>query len=183
MIKIKMEDISLHILDIVENSINADANKIFIALVENTKKNFLKLIIKDNGRGIDKKILDKITDPFFTTRKTRRIGLGIPLLQQSVEEAEGNLKIKSKIGKGTSIIATFKLNHIDRKPLGDLGETLITLIAGNSNIDFVFIYKKDGKIFKFSTENFEKELFRDPQFLRAIKEYIKGNLNDMKITF
>ncbi len=124
-----MQDLSLHVLDIVENSIAAGAKNIKITISENIEKDVLTLTIQDNGQGIDKKTLDKVIDPFYSTKKIRRIGLGLSMLAQATKEANGNFHIKSKKGKGTTITATFVHSHIDRKPVGDMTETLITLIA------------------------------------------------------
>ncbi len=123
-----MEDLSLHILDIVENSIRAKASRIEI---------------KDNGQGIDEETMKKVLDPFFTTKTTRKVGLGLPLLSQAARESGGNIEIASKVGRGTRIKASFGYSHIDRKPLGNIGATLTALIAGNPEVDFIYGYKKD----------------------------------------
>ena len=133
-----MEDLSLHILDIVENSIAAGAKNIRIKIIEEKKKDFLAVEIIDDGKGMDDKTLKKVLDPFYTTRNTRKVGLGLPLLAQSAEESGGNIKIESKPGKKTTVKTTFSYSHIDRKPLGDVSETLKVLIAGNPDINFIF---------------------------------------------
>jgi len=139
-----MEDLSLHILDIVENSITAGAKKIKIKIIEEEKKDLLAIEIIDDGKGMDEKTIKKVLDPFFTTGNTKKVGLGLPLLAQSAEESGGSIKIESKPGKKTTVKATFGYSHIDRKPLGDVGETLKVLFAGNPDIHFVFEYQKDG---------------------------------------
>jgi K+-sensing histidine kinase KdpD len=136
-----MEDISLHILDIVENSIRAGARNIKIKIVEDEVKDILTLIIKDDGCGMDEKTQKKALDPFFTTKKNKKIGLGLPLLSQSVEESGGELKIFSKNGKGTKIIATFRLDNIDTKPKGNIDETIRVLKSTHPEIRFVYEYK------------------------------------------
>ena len=151
-----MEDLSLHILDIVENSIAAGAKKIKIKIIEEKKKDSLTIEITDDGKGMDEKTLKKVLDPFFTTRNTRKIGLGLPLLAQSAEESGGSIKIESEPGKKTTVKATFGYSHIDRKPFGDVGETLKVLIAGNPDINFIFEYQKDGVKNLFDTEGFKK---------------------------
>jgi hypothetical protein len=103
----------------------------------------LTIEIKDNGQGIDEETIKKIDDPFFTTRTTRKVGLGLPLLSQAARESGGNIEVESKVGRGTKVKATFGYSHIDRKPLGDMGTTLATLIAGNPEVDFRYEYKKD----------------------------------------
>ncbi|UCF86553.1 MAG: sensor histidine kinase, partial [Nitrospiraceae bacterium] len=124
-----MEDLSLHILDISENSIRAGATEIGIEIVENVKENILLIEIHDNGKGMSEEMVKQVSDPFFTTKTTRRIGLGIPFLIQAARETMGDVDIKTGEGKGTTITARFQYNHIDRKPLGDMEKTMSVLIA------------------------------------------------------
>lgn len=130
-----MEDLSLHILDIAENSIRAGARNIEIKILKHSKKDILKITIKDDGCGMDKETLKKCLNPFFTT-KNKKVGLGLSLLQQATEEGGGYLKIYSKENKGTKIIATFKLSNIDTKPLGNVEETIKVLKATHKDIKF-----------------------------------------------
>jgi hypothetical protein len=146
-----MEDLSLHILDIAENSIGAKASRIEIIVVEETKNDLLTIEIKDNGRGIEGETMKRVLDPFFTTRLTRKVGLGLPLLSQAAKESGGQLELESKVGVGTEVKATFGYSHIDRKPLGDIGATLTTLIAGNPEVDFIYEHKKDGEEYRLDT--------------------------------
>lgn len=147
----KMEDLSLHILDIVENSIEAKASKIRIKINEDIKRDLLTIEIKDNGKGMDEETLKKAIDPFYTTRSTRRVGLGLPLLAQATKESGGNFEIKSKAGKGTEIKATFQHSHIDRKPLGDINSTLTTLMIAHPEIDFIYEYQNAETKFSLDT--------------------------------
>ena len=147
-----MEDLSLHILDIVENSIGAKASRIKIKVNENMKRNLLTIEIKDNGEGMDEETIKKVLDPFYTTRTTRRVGLGLSLLAQATKESGGNIKIKSIIGKGTSVKAVFQYNHVDRKPLGDIEKTLTTLIVGNPEINFIYEHRRGDVKFKLDTK-------------------------------
>jgi signal transduction histidine kinase len=146
-----VEDLSLHILDIVENSIRAKASRIEIRVVEDTVKDLLTIEIKDNGQGIDEKTIKKVLDPFFTTRTTRKVGLGLPLLSQAARESGGDIEIESKVGRGTRVKATFGYSHIDRKPLGNMEVTLKTLITGNPEVDFIYEHKKDESEFRLDT--------------------------------
>ena len=143
---------SLHILDIVENSIRAKASRIEIKVVEDTRKDLLTIEIKDNGQGIDEETIKKVVDPFFTTRTTRKVGLGLPLLSQAARESGGDVEIESKVGRGTRVKATFGYSHIDRKPLGNMEKTLITLIAGNPEVDFRYEHKKDELEYHLDTK-------------------------------
>jgi len=147
-----VEDLSLHILDIVENSIRAKASRIEIKVVEDTRKDLLTIEIKDNGQGIDEETIKKVVDPFFTTRTTRKVGLGLPLLSQAARESGGDVEIESKVGRGTRVKAIFGYSHIDRKPLGNMGKTLTTLIAGNPEVDFRYEHKKDELEYHLDTK-------------------------------
>lgn len=141
-----MQDLSLHILDILENSIAASASRIEIELEEDTGRDVLCLEIRDNGRGMDAETRKRALDPFFTTKTTRRVGLGLPLLAQAARESGGTLEIASQPGQGTRVRAVFQLSHPDRKPLGDIAETLRTILSGRPELDLQFRYKKDSEI-------------------------------------
>ncbi|MDY6970215.1 MAG: ATP-binding protein [Spirochaetota bacterium] len=169
-----MEDISLHILDIVENSLNARASLVEIRIIEDTKKDMLQITIKDNGKGMDPDMVRKVRDPFVTTRTTRKVGLGISLLEQAAKEADGYLELKSEPGKGTEITATFTSSHIDRKPMGDIGSTMISLIIGNPDVDFFYESNIDGDITLLDTKEIKEELdgisISDPAVIKLIRE-------------
>ena len=137
-----MEDISLHILDIAENSIRANAKNINIVIIENKKEDLLTLAIKDDGEGMDDKMKEYAMNPFFTTKEGKKVGLGLAFLSQSAEEAGGTMKIESEPGKGTRITATFKLGHIDRKPFGNLNETIKCLKITHPEINITFDHDK-----------------------------------------
>jgi len=179
-----MEDLSLHILDIVENSITAGAGRIEIEITEDIEKNLLLIKIKDNGKGMDKEIIKMAYDPFFTTRTTRRIGLGIPLLAQSARESGGDISIASKKAEGTTITARFQYDHIDRKPLGDIVKTLIVLIAAHPQIDFLFEHRRGGCIYSLDTAELKKDLgnipINTPAVIKFIKDDISKWLNETK---
>ena len=129
-----MEDISLHILDIAENSIRAGAKNVNIKVTEDRKNDLLTLIIEDDGEGMDETTRALALDPFFTTKKGKKVGLGLSLLSHSAEEAGGTMKIESAPGKGTKISVTFRLSHIDRKPIGNLNETIKCLVITHPEI-------------------------------------------------
>lgn len=146
-----MEDLSLHILDIAENSITASAKRIEIRIDEDQAKDLLTIEIKDDGKGMDEQTLKKVLDPFFTTRTTRRVGLGLSLLAQAARETDGNLELDSRNGEGTTVRASFRLSHPDRKPMGDILETIRTLVIGHPEIDFMYEHKKNDSIYRFDT--------------------------------
>ncbi len=176
-----MEDLSLHILDIAENSITAGADRIKIRIVEDIKKNLLLLEISDNGRGMDREMLEHARDPFHTTRTTRRVGMGIPLLAQAARESMGDIDIKTEEGKGTTVTATFRYDHIDRKPLGDIAQTMAVLIASNPDIDFIFEHERNGRTYLLDTSEIKRELdgvpVTTPEVIKIIKDDISTWLN------
>ncbi|MHC4520617.1 MAG: ATP-binding protein [Planctomycetota bacterium] len=151
-----MEDLSLHILDIAENSIAAEAKRIEVRIEEDQVKDLLTIEIKDDGRGMDEETLRRVLDPFFTTRTTRRVGLGLPLLAQASRESDGTIEIDSNPGQGTAVKATFRYRHLDRKPLGNIHETIQTLVAGHPEIDFLFEHTRDGSRYSFDTREIGK---------------------------
>lgn len=131
-----MEDLSLHILDIAENSLNAGAQNIRVLLIE--KNETLILEIDDDGKGMNEDVLSKANDPFFTTKEGKKIGLGLAFLSQAAEETGGNLKIERRTEKGIRIIACFNKNNIDMKPLGDIKKTMRVLKVSHPEVNFVF---------------------------------------------
>ena len=133
-----MEDISLHILDIAENSIRAKARNVDIMLAEDKNNDLLTLTIKDDGEGMDDKTKAYAVNPFFSTKKGKKVGLGLAFLSHSAEEAGGAMKVESEPGKGTKVTATFKLGHIDRKPFGNLNETIKCLQVTHPEINITF---------------------------------------------
>jgi signal transduction histidine kinase len=139
-----MYDLSLHLLDIIENSITADATRIDIRIIEQSKTDKLIIEIRDNGRGMDREIQEKVLDPFFTTKSQKKTGLGLSLFAQAAKESGGNLNIQSEVSKGTKITAVFKLGHIDRKPLGDMDETMRVLRATHPEVVFRYRYEIRG---------------------------------------
>jgi len=173
-----MEDLSLHILDVVENSTAAGATRIEIGIREDTRGDRLVLTIRDNGRGMDPALLARVRDPFATTRTTRRVGLGLSLLDQAAREADGHLEIRSTPGAGTEVVATFRHGHVDRRPLGDLAATLITLILGNPTVDFRLEWERDGASTTVDTREIKQELggvpITDPAVLALIRELLRG---------
>lgn len=156
-----MRELSLHILDIAENGISAGADCIRILLEEARRADLLTIRISDNGHGMPAEKVEKLTDPFITSRTTRRVGLGLSLLAAAAERCEGKLKVKTAPGAGTEVEATFRYSHIDRAPVGDMAATITTLIMGNPQIDFVYTHIVDGKDFTMDTRELKAELGND----------------------
>ena len=146
-----MQDLSLHILDVAENAIRAGGTKIVIEIAEDHDHDKLTVHIEDNGKGMDKEILKKALDPFFTTKGGKKVGLGLPLLAQAAKQAGGELRVESQEGKGTKVVAEFQLSHPDIKPLGNIVETITTLVAGNPTTQFVFNYTKEDEQYHFDS--------------------------------
>ncbi|HXX53712.1 MAG TPA: ATP-binding protein [Thermodesulfovibrionales bacterium] len=173
---------SLHILDIAENSIDAGATRVEVMVEEDSMKDKLSIRVRDNGRGMDETTRERVTDPFFTTKTVRRVGLGLPFLKQASEECEGHFSITSERGQGTTISVSFKRSHIDRKPLGDIGATIMVLIAGNPSVDFVFRYRKDSYHYRLETEQLKGELsglpINSPEVLQMVKEDINKGITE-----
>lgn len=171
-----MEDISLHILDIAENSVAAQADKIEIRICEDLDKDLLSIEIIDNGVGMDKETLEKALDPFYTSKTVRRFGFGLSLLSEAAKAANGHFSLQSKKGEGAILKADFQHSHIDRQPLGDIGQTLITLIIGNPEIDFIFEHKRNGHTSFLDTRIIKKQLQEMPinslAGIKMIREYL-----------
>lgn len=147
----QMEDLSLHILDVAENSIMASAGKVEIKISEDKTSDLLTLEISDDGRGMDEETLKKALDPFFTTRTTRRVGLGLSMLAQAARESGGKMDVSSHPNEGTVVRATFRLSHPDCKPMGDIAETIRTLVVAHPEIDFIFEHTCNGSIYRFDS--------------------------------
>jgi len=172
-----MKDLSLHILDIAENSVAANAELIEIKITEDMKMDLLTVEVIDNGVGMDEKTLGKALDPFFTSKTVRRFGFGLSLLAEAAKAANGRFSMQSKKGEGTRIKADFQYSHIDRQPLGDIGETIITLIIGNPEIDFIFVHKKNNHMYCLDTREIKLQLNEMPinssAGIRLIREHLK----------
>ena len=147
-----MKDLSLHILDIAENSILAMAEEIRIQIIEDLEQDTFTLIIKDDGNGMSPETAARVEDPFFTTKKGKKAGLGLSLLGHAARQTGGRLTIDSEEGKGTQTSALFKKSHPDMKPTGDIIESLATLIAGNPSVRFIYDSNENGEITHFDTE-------------------------------
>lgn len=173
-----MEDLSLHILDIAENSISAGAKNIEIIILEDTNKDILKIEIIDNGKGMSEDQIQKVTNPFFTSRTTRKVGLGLPLLNQAAKMANGTMNIKSTVGKGTHVSVTFQHSHIDRQPLGNMADTIMTVVASNPDIDIKYIHKRNGKQFVFDWRELKKELIKKETISTSVLTFVKKYIID-----
>lgn len=176
-----MDELALNILDIAYNSIRAKASLIKIYIIDSLKDNIICIDIIDNGCGMSKELVEKVVDPFYTTRTTRSVGLGIPLFKQNAELTGGFLKISSHVGIGTSVKAKFIKNHIDTPMMGNLVETIATLIQANDNIDYEFKYQNDNICFEMNTKDMKEILgdvkINEPEVILWLKDYIKEGID------
>jgi hypothetical protein len=172
-----MRELSLHILDAMENSLEAGATWIDLTIEEDPAADRLAIMIQDNGPGMSEGQLARIFDPFFTTRSTRYVGLGIPLFKAATERCNGSLTITSQPGEGTMLWATFQHSHIDRAPLGNITETLLAVIlSGSCNLHYV--HRVDGHEFAFSTKDIRSELDNVPLTHPAVRKWLRDFIDE-----
>ncbi len=181
-----MRTLSEHILDIVQNSVRAKATLIEIIVKEDKKNDFCSLIIKDNGCGMSKEILEQAANPFFTSRTTRKVGLGIPLLKHNAEMAGGGFSLESESGKGTVLTATFGLTNIDKPPLGDIWESFYLTLLSYSEGNLVYRHTTPKGDFQISSDELKEVLgdvsFQQKEIRDGIIELIKTNLEEIEAT-
>lgn len=165
-------------MDIMQNSTAAGADTIKVKIYTCSEEDQLVICVIDNGRGMDKQLLERITDPFVTTRTTRKVGLGIPLLKASAQRASGDLFIVSEKNKGTKLEASFKISHIDRLPLGDIGETVAGIIMANPEIDFELEFGNGKECFTAGTKEIREKLGDVPITQLDVIDWIREFIND-----
>lgn len=180
-----MREISLHILDIVQNSISAGASLVSISVCENTESDSFKVIISDNGKGMDSDMVKKVTDPFTTSRSTRKVGLGIPLFKLAAENTGGSFRISSEVGQGTEVCADFVRSSIDRQPLGDISGTLLGLFTSYEDTDFLYRHTVDERSFEADTRELKRVLggisFSEPSVFKWLSEYLSEGEKELGI--
>ena len=174
-----MPEISLNVLDVAENSVRAKASRIEITVTADSAADTLTIVIADNGCGMSPEMVERVTDPFFTTRKTRRVGLGVPFFKMAAEMSGGSFRIESEVGKGTTVTAVFGLSHMDRMPLGDMASTMHQLITMHDEISYYYCYRYDDDSFELDTDAFREILgdvsFAEPEVSSYIREYLAEN--------
>lgn len=173
-----MKELSLNILDVAENSVKAGATLTEILIVENGDK--LTLTIKDDGCGMDEETVKAVTDPFYTTRTTRKVGLGIPLLKLAAEQTEGKFSVESSVGEnhGTTVTAEFNKSHIDFTPLGDVTASVTTLIQGHPDTDFYFSHRLEDKEVTLDTREIRAVLDGVPLDTYDVIKWIEGYIKE-----
>ncbi len=171
-----MQDLSLHLMDIVQNSLKAGAVLIKIEVRVDTAINMLYITIEDNGHGMSAEMVLAVTDPFVTSRTTRSVGLGIPLLKEHCELTGGRLELSSEEGKGTCLVASFGLYSIDRMPIGDISDTMTALVLSDPNVDYIVRFVCDDNEFELSWRDIRDQLADVPLNEPAVLEWIGENL-------
>lgn len=168
----------MHILDIVQNSIAVGATSIEVKVNVQTGKNIFEIAIVDNGCGMDEKLLAHVTDPYTTTRTTRKVGLGLPLLKHTAEQANGFIKVYSEKNCGTKVYALFQDDHIDRPDLGDIAGTIVLIVAANPEIDMRYTHQIDGHQYLFDTQEVKEALGDLPVSSPKIRNFLKEMINE-----
>lgn len=176
-----MRELALNILDITENSVKAGATLVEIDII--AESNVLTIKIKDDGCGMDNEFLNKVTDPFTTTRTTRKVGMGVPLFKMAAEMAGGTFSINSTKGVGTEVVATFEIDNIDREPLGNIADTMVTLLSDDFATEYVLTVSVNGNQFNLDTRELKEQLngisICEPQVLAFVREMINENIKEI----
>ena len=178
-----MKDLSMHIMDILQNSTRAGATEVTLEVLEDVAADTLTIRFIDNGCGMDAETVQKVINPFFTTRTTRKVGLGLPLLKQNTEQTGGRLDIQSEKGKGTTVTAVFGRTHLDRPPMGDLAGTVVLTASAYPDIRFIFHYHNGETDYVFDTVEVNEALdgisIQEPEVIQYLKEMIQENIGNV----
>lgn len=173
----------MHVYDLMENSTAAGAKDISLTIVDSLKNNDFHFTIEDNGRGMSPEFLAKVTDPYTTSRTTRKVGLGLPLIKMNTENCGGGMKLTSTLGVGTRLEFWFQHRHWDRPPMGDLAGTLVLLLSGHEDIHFIITYRTDEDEFVLDTNELKEALdgmsLTDVHIMQYLKEMISENLQEI----
>ena len=188
-----MKELSMHVYDLMENSTAANSTLVELTIKDSLKDNIYAFTIKDNGKGMTPEFLAKVTDPWTTSRTTRKVGLGLPLIKMNTENAGGGMKIESEVGKGTVLNfwfqhdhldrPWFQHDHLDRPPMGDLAGSLVMLFAAHEDIHFIYKHITDDGEFVFDTDEIKEALdgmsMNDISIMKYLKEMIQENLEEI----
>jgi len=167
-----VRELSLHILDVLENAVEAEASRIKIKIDEDIEADQMVIEIRDNGRGMNEERAARVLDPFYTTRETRHVGLGLPLLSEAARRCEGDLSVESEPGKGTMVKAVFRRSHIDRAPLGDIPTALLAILLSERSIDLDYSHRIGGREFRFDSSEIREELGDVPLTHPKVREWL-----------
>lgn len=175
-----MRELSLHVLDLLENAVEAGATRITLTIEEDTAADRLTIRVEDNGKGMPPELAARVLDPFVTTRQTRHVGLGLPLVAAAAERAGGRLEVHSRPGAGTVVTATFGLRHWDRAPLGDLPASLLAVLLAQPPVELVYEHRVDGRVFRCDTRELRQELgdlpLTHPRVRSWLREYLEEGI-------
>ncbi len=173
-----MRELSLHILDVLQNAREAGSRLVRLIVDENVAEDRLTIEVIDDGRGMPEEDMKKVTDPFFTTRKTRHVGLGLPLFAAAAERCNGDFKVEKAPGQGLRVKASFQHGHVDRAPLGDMTRTLLSFFMGEPFCDLLYVHHRNGKTFEFDTRFVRKELSPIPLTHPEVREWLRGYIEE-----
>lgn len=176
-----MTELSLNVLDVAENSTRAGASLVEITVDADFPSDRLTIVIRDDGCGMTPEQVARVTDPFFTSRTTRKVGLGVPFFKYAAESTGGSFGIVSAPGAGTTVTAVFVLSHIDRMPLGDITGTIHTLVVYHPDTDFLYTYRYNGREFRLDTREFRQILEGVPFDAPEVSAYIRDYLTENKL--
>lgn len=172
-----MNDLAATVLDIASNAVRANASIVQISIHESKQYDFFRLLIQDNGKGMDEETINQALNPFYSTRTTRSIGMGLPLLNDLAKGCNGSLNIDSKVGVFTKVLLEIQRSHIDVPPMGDIGEAIMILIQSNDRIHYIFNYQSDEETYQLDTNEVKQVLETDSLNDYMILNWIKENVN------
>lgn len=173
-----MRELSLHILDLLQNAVEAGAMHITLTIEEDLASDRLTIVVQDDGRGMAPEMAARVLDPFVTTRSSRHVGLGLPLVAAAAERTGGGVEVQSELGRGTRVTAVFGLRHWDRAPLGDLPGTLLAILLGSRPVDLVYEHRVDGRAFRLDTADLRRELGDVPLTHPSVRIWLREYLTE-----
>lgn len=178
-----MRELALHILDLLQNSVEAGARRVGVVVHEDPDRDVLRIEVEDDGRGMDEETVRRVLDPFYTTRRTRPVGLGLPLLEAAARRCDGRVQIESALGVGTTVSAVFRHSSIDRAPLGDLPRTMAVFMAANPRLKLVYRHRIGSREFSFDTDDVGARLgevgFNHPLVADWVEGYLSESLRNL----
>ena len=179
-----MRELAQHILDLIQNAIEAGASLVEVEITEDVAENRLRMVVRDNGRGMSAEMVARVTDPFFTTRTTRHVGLGLPLLKAAAQGCGGDMVIHSQLGVGTEVVAELQLDHIDRAPLGDMHSSLMGALLSTSGADMAYRHRVDENEFAFDTREMRAILgdipLAHPQVRNWLDDFLREGFSELR---
>ncbi|MCR4828700.1 MAG: ATP-binding protein [Bacteroidales bacterium] len=175
-----MKELAMHVYDLMENSTAANATEVRLTIRDSLKDNVYAFTIEDNGKGMSPEFMARVTDPYTTSRTTRKVGLGLPLIKMNTENCGGGMRLQSELGKGTKLEFWFQHNHWDRPPMGDLAGTIVMLCAAHEDIHIIYKHITDQDEFVFDTDEIHEALdgmsMNDVKVMSWLKDMVQENL-------